>query len=200
MIKTVSLYLLFSFLFLGSVLGFEPVKSDTLVYKIDVAKSKLFWSCNIHRGYVLLKEGTLKILDNKVAGANVVFQMDSIVDQDITYDLMRGTLQNILKSDVFFNTKKYPVSRFLLDKATSLTGNTYHIEGDLELMGVAACITFNAQVSRKGKMLEIRSEKFYIDRLRWGITSYSSLAATSEENFIVSDSIGISFELKASRR
>lgn len=200
MIKTVSLYLLFFFLFLGSALGSEPVKSDTLVYKIDITKSKLFWSCNIHRGYVLLKEGTLKILDNKVAGANVVFQMDSIVDQDITYDLMRETLQNVLKSDVFFNTKKYPVSRFLLDKVTSLTGNTYHIEGDLELMGVAVCIAFNAQISRKGKVLEIMSEKFYIDRLRWGITSYSQLAATSEENFIVSDSIGISFELKASGR
>jgi len=197
MIKTASLYLLFSFLFLGSVLGFEPVRSDTLVYKIDIAKSKLYWYCNIHRGYVLLKEGTLKIVDNKVVGANVVFQMDSIVDQDITYDLMRRTLQNILKSDVFFNTKRYPVSRFLLDNVVNLSGNTYHIVGDLELMGVTGCIEFDAQIIRKGKALEIKSEKFYIDRLRWGITSYSKLAATSEENFIVSDSIGISFELKA---
>ncbi len=200
MIKTVSLYLLLSFLFLGAVLGFEPVKSDTLVYKINIAKSKLYWSCNIHRGYILLKEGTLKIVDNKVLGANVVFQMDSIVDQDITYDLMRRTLQNILKSNVFFNTKKYPLSRFLLDNVTSLRGNTYHIVGDLELMGVAGCIEFDAQIIRKGKALEIKSEKFYINRLRWGITSYSKLAATSEENFIVSDSIGISFDLKAFRK
>jgi len=200
MIKTTSLYLLFSFLFLGSVFGFEPNKSDTLVYKVDIAKSKLFWSCNIHRGYVLLKEGTLKILDNNIVGATMVFQMDSIVDQDITYDLMRRTLQNILKSNVFFNTEKYPLSRFLLDNVTSLGGDTYHIVGDLELMDVAACIEFDAKIIRKGKALEIRSEKFYIDRLRWGITSYSQLAATSEENFIVSDSIGISFELKAYRK
>ncbi len=199
MIKTATLYLLFSFLFLSSVFGLEPAKGDTLVFKIDTAKSKLFWSCNIHRGYILLREGTLKILDNNIVGATMVFQMDSIVDQDISYDLMRRTLQNILKSDVFFNTKKYPISRFLLDKVKR-RGNAYHVVGDLELMGVAGCIEFDVQIIRKGKALEIKSDKFYIDRLRWGITSYSQLTAISEESFIVSDSIGISFELKAFRR
>ncbi len=200
MIKSISLYLLFSFLFLGSVLGFEPVRNDTLVYTINIAQSKLLWSCNAHSGYILLKEGTLKILNDKIVGAKIVFQMDSIVDQDITNELMRLTLQNVLKSNVFFDTKKYPVSHFLLDRAVGLRGGGYHIVGDLELMGVAVCIEFNVEMSRKGRVLEVRSEKFYIDRLRWGIISYSQLAATSEQNFIVSDSIGISFDLKAFRR
>ncbi len=200
MIKTASFVLLFSFLFFGCAFGSEPAKSDTIAYKIDVQKSKLYWSCNIHRGYVLVKEGTLKILNDNIVGATLVFQMDSIVDVDITYDLMRLTLQNVLKSDVFFDTKKYPTSRFLLDKVTHIKGDTFHVVGDLELMGVDGCIEFNVQMIRKGKMLEMKSEKFYIDRLRWGITSYSQLAATGEENFIVSDSIGISFGLKAFRK
>ncbi len=200
MIKSISLYLLFSFLFLGTVLGFEPVRNDTLVYNINIAQSKLFWSCNSHSGYILLKEGTLKILNDKIVGANIVFQMDSIVDQDITYDLMRQTLQNVLKSNVFFDTKKYPVSLFLLDRAIHLSGGEYHIIGDLKLMGVVVCIEFKTQISRKGRVLEVSSEKFYIDRLRWGITGYSKQTATGEENFIVSDSIGISFDLKALRK
>ncbi len=200
MIKKLTLYLSLSILLAGSLFASGPAKGDTVEYRIDTALSRLFWSCNIHHGYIYLKEGCVKMTDDKLVAADILFQMDSVFDQDITYDLMRETLQNILRSDVFFNTKKYPYSRFLLDNAKSLGNHVFQVTGDLELMGVAVCITFHAKIIRKGETLEIKSGKFYIDRLRWGVTSYSQHEAVSDKSFIVSDSIGVSFDLKAIRK
>ncbi len=197
MIKRVSVCLFFTFFFAGSLLATEPAKGDTVEYRIDTALSRLYWSCNIHHGYMYLKQGCVKMVDHQIIATDILFQMDSIVDQDITYELMRKTLQNVLRSDVFFNTKEYPYSRFSLDEARSLKNGEYQISGDLELLDVVNCISFRAKIIRTGEILEIKSERFYIDRLQWGITSYSRHEATSDQNFIVSDSIGISFSLKA---
>jgi polyisoprenoid-binding protein YceI len=200
MIKRVSVYLFFTFFFAGTLLASEPAKGDTVEYRIDTALSRLYWSCNIHHGYMYLKQGCIKMADNQIVDADILFRMDSIFDQDITYDLMRKTLQNVLRSDVFFNTKEYPYSRFSLDESHFLKNNEYQISGDLELLDIVNCITFRAKIIRTGKTLEIKSGKFYIDRLRWGISSYSRHDATSDQNFIVSDSIGISFDLKAVKK
>jgi polyisoprenoid-binding protein YceI len=200
MAKSLFIYLLFPLLFYGNLTASEPVKGDTVEYRIDTVQSRLFWSCNIHHGYMYLKQGCLKMVGDEVVAADILFQMDSVFDQDITYDLMRKTLQNILRSGVFFNTKKYPYSRFVLDHARMIKPGVYEITGDLELLGVEGCITFRAVIKRSGNRLEARSDKFYINRLRWGITSYSAHVAKSDKNFIVSDSIGISFDLKALRK
>ncbi len=193
-------YLFFFFLLAGPLSASVPGKGDTTEFRIDTVNSRLFWSCNIHHGYLYLKQGCIKMVDDRLVGADMLFQMDSVFDQDITYDLMRKTLQNILRSGVFFNTKKYPYSRFILDHARQLKPGIYEITGDLELLGVEGCITFRATIVRKGNVLNARSQKFYINRLRWGITSYSQHVAKSDKNFIVSDSIGISFDLKALKK
>jgi len=198
--KTFLLYLLFSLSLAGTLSANGPVSGDTIEYHIDTLQSRLFWSCNIHHGYIYLKQGCIKTVGDRVVAADMLFQMDSVFDQDITYDLMRKTLQNILRSGVFFNTKKYPYSRFVLDHARMIKPGVYEITGDLELLGVEGCITFQAEIRKTGNRLEAKSGKFYIDRLRWGITSYSQHVAKSDKNFIVSDSIGISFDLKALRK
>jgi polyisoprenoid-binding protein YceI len=144
-----------------------------------------------------LQQGCLKMSRENLIDADILMKMDSVFDQDITYQLMKKTLQNILRSDVFFNTKKYPYSRFILDHARYIKDNVYEVTGDLELTGVESCITFKVYITKKGNRLYIKSDKFYINRLRWGITSYSAHVAKSRDNFIVSDSIGISFALQA---
>ena len=197
MTKKLSVYLSFFFLFAGSIMASEPAKGDTVTYRIDTTLSRLYWSCNIHHGYMYLKQGCIKTVGDQVVAADILFQMDSVFDQDITYELMRKTLQNILRSDVFFNTKEYPYSRFSLEESCFLKKNDYQFSGDLEMMGIPVCITFRAAISRKGKILRAKSQKFYVNRLDWGITSYSQHVAVSEENFIVSDSIGVSFDLRA---
>ena len=198
--KTFLLYLFFSLSLAGTLSANGPVSGDTIEYHIDTLQSRLFWSCNIHHGYIYLKQGCIKTVGDRVVAADMLFQMDSVFDQDITYDLMRKTLQNILRSGVFFNTKKYPYSRFVLDHARMIKPGVYEITGDLELLGVEGCIIFQAEIRKTGDRLEAKSGKFYIDRLRWGITSYSQHVAKSDKNFIVSDSIGISFDLKALRK
>jgi polyisoprenoid-binding protein YceI len=157
--------------------------SDTLTYQVDVEQSSLSWSLDIHHGLVKLKSGVVKLQDNRIVDARVVVQMDSVSDQDITYELMRKTLQNILRSDVFFNTKKYPEASFELDQATPLPDGRLLVQGDLTISGVSNCVQFKIRWHKKANTLVVKSEPFYIDRLRWGITSYSQHVAKSSKNF-----------------
>ena len=170
---------------------------DTTTYAIDVNSSVLNWSIDVHHGSILLKKGTIKMQGKKLIAACVTVQMDSVYDQDITYELMRKTLHNVLRSDVFFNTKKYPYSFFVLDEAKRLPDVRYRVQGDLTITGVSNCVHFIIHINKKNNGLEITSDPFKVDRLRWGITSYSTHVAKSEKNFIVSDSINFSFQLVA---
>ncbi len=178
---------------------FMQASTDTTTYQVDVNSSSLEWSLDVHHGSILLKNGTIKIVDNHPIAACVTVKMDSVHDQDITYQLMRKTLQNILRSDVFFNTKKYPEAYFVLDQVKPLPDGSYLVQGDLTITGVSNCIQFIIHIHKQGNMLKVTSRPFRIDRLRWGITSYSQHVATSEKNFVVSDSISFNFTVVANR-
>jgi len=170
---------------------------DTTTYTVDVSASKLHWSCDVHHGHVLLKKGTIKMIGNQLVDARITVQMDSISDLDIDYVLMQKTLQNILRSDVFFNTKKYPEAIFRLIRAKQLPGGKYWVQGDLDLTGVSNCIYFNIFIEKHGHDINVTSDPFNVDRLGWGIASYSKHIATSEKNFVVSDTIFFNFQLLA---
>ncbi len=179
---------------------FMQASTDTTTYQVDVNSSSLKWSLDVHHGSILLKKGTIKMVDNQPIAACVTVKMDSVHDQDITYELMRKTLQNILRSDVFFNTKKYPESYFVLDQVKPLQDGSYLVQGDLTITGVSNCIQFIIRIHKQGNMLKVTSKPFRIDRLRWGITSYSQHVATSEKNFVVSDSISFNFTVLAKKK
>ena len=167
----------------------QSPENDTLTYHIDTLKSRVFWKCDIHHGYVLLKGGTVKVVDNKIVSGEFIMKMDSIVDLDIDYYLMKGTLENVLRSDVFFDVQHFPEASFRLEQADKISGNAFQITGDLTIKGIENCIQFNSDIEFKKDSLIISSKEFSINRLYWGITAYSAHVASSDKNFVVSDNV-----------
>ena len=175
-------------------------QNDTLLYSVDTSKSIIYWKCDAHNGSVLLKEGTLKVLDNKLIDGSFTILMDSLHDIEIDYDLMRKTLENTLKSNFFFDTKNFPFSYFDIYYVKSLNDNRYEIEGNLELLGIKNCIRFPATINIKNDTITAVTDTFQIDRTDWGNFSYSKDFVQSDDSFIVSDSINFQIKLTAVKK
>lgn len=174
-------------------------KNDTIVYQIDTEKSRIDWSCDIHYGYVMLDKGFIAMCNNMIVGGKFEICMESIFDLDINdYELMKVTLENTLKSIEFFNTAKFHQSYFNIDHTITSDKST-QIVGELELLNIEQCISFEAVVQCQDNEITITSDTITIDRTHWGITSMSESDAKSHQSFIVPNEIDIFVHLVALR-
>ncbi len=162
--------------------------SDTTSYTINTDSSKVEWACDLHNGYLLLEEGELLLVDGEIVNGDFRICMESIIDLDIDYELMRKTLENTLKSIEFFNTEKYHYSSFNIDYVENKNNIIY---GDLTFLGVTKCISFNYNTTLQNDSIFVTTEEIIIDRTDWGSTSMSKDDAKSDKSFIVPNDVKI---------
>jgi len=166
-------------------------------YKILPEQSQLEWFCDKHTGIVLLKEGELQTENGKLSGGSFIIEMDSIYDIDIENNLMRGTLENILRSEDFFDVKKYPQSEFNITEINNEQGNIFHIKGNLKIKSIEKPVAFKCIINISGDTLLAQTEKFIINRTDWGIIHMSKSHQKSENEFVFTDSLQFIINLKA---
>ena len=177
----------------------ENGSSDTIVYQIDTDSSYIHWYCDLHNGHVFLDSGYISLINDEVISGRFVICMESILNLDINdYELMRITLENTLKSIEFFNTPLFHHSFFEFDQSEK-SDKGHIITGELELMGVEQCMSFNSKFDFDDNNLVITSDSLIINRTHWGITSMSEMDAKSNDSFIVPNDIGIVIHLVAIR-
>ena len=169
-------------------------------YVVDTENSRLDWMCGNHNGYIDLKEGYLTLSGNEITAGSFTICMDSIVTLDIEYKLMRETLNNLLKSEHYFDAEKYPLSKYEITKSHLIDGNQYCITGNLRIKDQSHPVTFHAVVDTEGDRLSAESEKFFIDRTRWGITTSSLKYVKDKDSFTFSDEIYFVVHLKAEKK
>ncbi len=181
--------------------SFSPLISepDSTVYQVDTDQSLVKWFIDIHNGIVLLKKGYLIINDDQIIQGEVNICMDSIINKDIDYELMRLTLQNTIRSDVFFDTENFPCSTFTIDHVSQKDNSEYIITGDLMVIGISKCLSFNANIVFEDDKLIAISDTIFIDRTDWGINSMSKTDAKSDKSFIVPDEFRIVVTLYATK-
>ncbi len=160
-------------------------------FKLDNEKSLITWSCVTHTGYVKFKDGYLKTINNEIVSGEFEVLMDSIRDTDIDYDLMRIVLENTLKSDSFFNVSVYPVSIFKLTHLRKLKSNMYYFGGNLEANGVNNRISLRAQTIQNDTSIIVLTDRFFIDRTKWGVTIYSRNFEQTDDSFLFTDSVSM---------
>jgi len=91
-------------------------------YKIDPEQSNMTWNgkkvTGEHNGTIKIADGELLADKNKVVGGNVLIDMNSIVNLDITDKEYNQKLVGHLKSDDFFSAEKNPNATFKITKIT----------------------------------------------------------------------------------
>jgi polyisoprenoid-binding protein YceI len=119
--------------------------------KVDIKKSQIVWKghkvTGSHEGKLSLKSGALEFdSKNTLTGGRFEIDMASMTNTDLSGGSSDKLLGH-LKSDDFFSVDKYPVSTFVITKATKVKGNTYKLTGDLTIKGITNPVSFNAEVT-----------------------------------------------------
>lgn len=170
--------------------------AGTDTYKIQPRESELHWTgtkpTGQHNGTVKIKEGTIKMNDQGLQNAKVIFDMTEIVNKDLEKENMKKKLENHLKSKDFFDVKNHPEAKFELTNASKIEGEgnefTHNISGNLTIKDISKNISFKVKVKEQGEKLAIHSEKFLIDRTKWDVNYKSkSVFDDLKEGFIHDD-------------
>ncbi len=182
---------------------FDPFKTTTdeppnsVKYIVNTDSSIVNWSISRHKGYVKFEEGYLSVLNNELTGGIFYVAMDSIKDVDIDYKLMKTVLEKVLKSPEFFNTRKYPTSAFKIENLRKIGPDKYLVSGYMKIFDKIRNIKFKVEVNIKKDTLRATTDKFFIDRTKWGLTAYSKNYVQQDTSFVVPDSIGFVIKILA---
>ncbi len=157
-------------LLLASIFTVSAQKSE-----INLAKSTVKWTGNkiggSHNGDIKIKSGFVSFKNGEIVNGEVVIDMNSITNADLTDEGYNQKLVGHLKSDDFFGVEKFPVSTFKVTKATKFQNGKSTLTGVLTIKGRSSTISYD--VSRKGN---IYSTQLKVDRskfdVRYGSNSF----------------------------
>lgn len=141
-------------------------------FKVNTDKSVLKWNgkkvTGEHTGTVKVSEGSLVVDGGKLTGGTFVFDMNSIVCNDLTDPTYNAKFIGHMKSEDFFNTAKYPTSTFKITKVTPKGGNAYDVLGDMTIKGITNKVSFPVTVKTTGSTIEADG-KATLDRTKYDI-------------------------------
>ncbi|RLD80777.1 MAG: hypothetical protein DRJ07_10030 [Bacteroidetes bacterium] len=190
----------FSFFIFASKPNKNIKQIEYNTYILDTANSKLHWNC-AHFGFMKFKKGKIILeKDNHPAKANFTIDMLSVTNTDIDNKLLQGTLQNVLKSVEFFNTKEYPESHFESHSFDKINENKYKITGDFIIFDIGLCFDFEGTIELKNDSLYFNTKAIILDRTYWGIfygSANNPKPKEEEEGFVVTDTILLDAHIRA---
>jgi hypothetical protein len=141
--------------------------------KVNTDNSTVKWKgskiADGHEGLIKIQKGVLMIEHGKLVGGQFGIDMTSIVNTD-QEGKWKENLEEHLKSEDFFNVKKFPIAIINITKVLPIEteeGN-YLIMADLTIKGITHAITFQANITIKGLHF-LATAKIKIDRTKWDI-------------------------------
>ena len=172
-------------------------------FKIDTKASKVYWTgkkvVGEHTGYVSIANGNVTVENNKVVGAELKMDLNTIVCTDLTDEEWNKKLVGHLKSEDFFSVEKFPNAQF---EITSMkAGNSkeeYDVKGNLTIKGITNEISFPAKVNfSNGEVSAMGTAK--IDRTKWNIQYGSGKFFEGLGDKMIYDEFEIKFDISAKR-
>jgi len=179
----------------------SQLEKESNIYRIDTDKSFVHWKCFRHNGIVKFNQGNIAYSENVFHDIDLSLDMTSIMDKDIEEsELLRETLNNVLKSVEFFRVNEFPNASFKLHSYTNTAPGKFQITGDIRIFKSDLCTTFNAEVKEERDSLFFKTDEIILDRTHWGIYYLSAKNKNpkdEEEGFVIPDSITIKVNLRA---
>ncbi|MFN8346322.1 MAG: YceI family protein [Spirosomataceae bacterium] len=179
--------------------AFSQVKTD-----LSLKESTIFWrgtlaiGNNGHEGTIRFLSGTLTQETNgKLTGGSFVIDMNSIKNTDEDDERGRKNIEEHLKSNDFFDVKKFPTATFTIIKITPANlPNNYSITGDLLMKGINNRIVFTALINQNKEAIFVKAD-YTLIRTLWGITykSQSTFDFGNLKNDLISNAVPIKMEL-----
>jgi hypothetical protein len=154
-----------------------------------------------HSGIVKLKPGGIILVKvNQLVGIDVVIDLTSITDSDLTDPKMNEMLVKHLKSPDFFNVDSFPTARFILTGISKTNDNSqfeYLVSGNMTIKNITKPITFKANYKIEDGIFSAESESFMIDRTQWKVNYGSKSIFKELTDKFINDEFSIQISLKS---
>lgn len=136
-------------------------------YDLDPVKSEIEWKGTKvgggHEGTIKFKSGNLSFKKGKLSSGELVVDMSSIDNADLTDPKKKAKLEEHLSSDDFFAVSEHPTAKIVFTNISPKDGNDYEIKADFTVRGITKPVTFMAEVDEKAEGIEGEAE-FSFDR------------------------------------
>ncbi len=182
---------------------------NPLSFQLEPASSHISWTGSKpgaeHHGTIEFVSGEFHFDATNLESGQVKIDMSSItvLDEGMTADKKRS-LENHLKGTAegkendFFNTKEFPTASFGITNIKNHEETTW-IEGNLTMRKETHLVKFPVKITwaRDNSSVKIVSEKFTIDRTKWGVNYGSKSIFGNLGNKFINDEIGLQIFIKA---
>ena len=168
-------------------------------YQVDAKASKLIWKgyhlakSYEHSGNISVRSGTIAMSGGDLVSADIVIDMESITNTDLTDLKDNSKLVKDLKSKRFFYADEYPEARLLITKVTK-KGKEYQVNADITIRGITKQIVFNATKLSENSGSVTFSAELEIDR-----TEHKVMYGWTIENAVLSNNFDLSVKIVASK-
>jgi polyisoprenoid-binding protein YceI len=141
-------------------------------YIIDVTTSSLTWRGeNVvgkkHQGAILVKRGNVNISGGEIKGGEIVIDMNTLTDTDLTGN-DKAKLEGHLKSADFFDTAKHGEAIYTIISGTKKNAINYNITGKLTIKGIAHDLNCTLVVAPNGEGINVGGG-FVFDRSQFDV-------------------------------
>ena len=118
-----------------------------------------------HNGLVKVKSGKVDFNEGTLIGGNIVIDMTSLSNTDLTKAKDNQKLVKDLKSERFFNVATYPEASLVFTEVKKVNGSEYNVKADIEIRGIKEAIEFTLKQSTSGGSTAFDG-KLEIDRIK----------------------------------
>jgi len=185
-----------SLILLGALSAFAPAEGT---YTVVTNASQLKWTgyhlakSYEHNGNVKIKSGSLSVADGKINSGEFIIDMSTITNNDLTDTKDNTKLVNHLKSDDFFNAKKFPDAKVVIKKS-ELTDSGLKVTADLTIRGITKTIEFDATLKdQDANVIEAMAD------LKIKRTDFQVMYGWKVENAMLSDEFRMEVKLLAKK-
>ncbi len=184
---------LFAFACAGTAFGADSKLN------VDAAKSSVQWTGSkvvggAHTGKVKVKSGGVTLDAGKVKGGEVIVDMTSIVNEDLTDATWNKKLVDHLRSPDFFDVTKHETAKLTIDGIESQKGNEYKLKGTLTIKGISKPVTFTA-VEREEKGGKAVKAELAFDRTDFGVKYNSGKFFQGLGDKVINDEVKLTVDV-----
>lgn len=196
-----SIGLILGILFTVSTIFASNGEATKNAFEIDKKASKVHWTgkkvTGEHTGYISISSGNIVVENDKVVGANVAIDLNSIVCTDLTDNEWNKKLVDHLKSDDFFSVEKYPTAKFEITSMKAVKDKSgYEVTGNLTIKGATHPISFPADVKVSAGVVTALGTAT-IDRTKWNVQYGSGKFFQGLGDKLIYDDFEITFDIQA---
>ena len=154
---------------------------------------------NLHTGSIGLREGSVALVDGRLDGGHLVFDMSAIECSDISDTKMNRVLLAHLANDDFFDVERYPTARVELSAVRFEEGvpagrPNYRGTASLTLKDVTKAVPFALVGATTGEGFSLQGPVSF-DRSEWNVLYGSARFFTRLGMHLVNDFVDLDLRL-----